>query len=193
MGVDAKLRLMLIINSKLGLLSVQISIMRRFRYWSLFSIFYGHRLTMMTFPTTDPTAAKKRSWLITLAFVGAFQPTPIPLTFLHKLYLGQYGWGVVYFLLGFTQISRIACAVEGIWYLLNPDLTASSMPWSQWVFPRPGQSTVVPLTSASITSTAPVLTGQMASALRELEQLRQEGLLSESEFEQKRRQVLDLG
>ncbi|NEP16549.1 MAG: hypothetical protein F6J97_06530 [Leptolyngbya sp. SIO4C1] len=126
---------------------------------------------------------KSRKVAIALAFLGAFQPTPIPLTFLHKLYLGQYGWGAVYFLLGFTQIARIACAVEGVWYLLaHPEalgwqLTLSEPDISEK--PLPSQRTAAQMSAA-------------AQALRELEQLRQEGLLSEYEFEQKRRHLLDL-
>ena len=37
----------------------------------------------------------------------------------------------------------------------------------------------------------PAQVGEIANALRELEQLRQEGLISEYEFEQKRRSLLD--
>ncbi|MEO1589857.1 MAG: SHOCT domain-containing protein [Cyanobacteria bacterium J06632_22] len=111
-----------------------------------------------------------------LAFVGAVQPTPIPLTFLHKLYLKQYGWSLVYLLLGLTQIARVACAIEGVWYVLGA--------------PRPTLSGLTPPPAASA-APAQALEAR-AAAIRTLEQLRQDGLLSEYEFEQQRRQVLDL-
>ncbi|MEM9164244.1 MAG: SHOCT domain-containing protein [Cyanobacteria bacterium P01_F01_bin.4] len=113
-----------------------------------------------------------------LAFVGAFQPTPVPLTFLHKLYLGQYGWSAVYFLLGFTQIARIACAIEGLWYLWE-GIGGPTLPNEQ------------PRQSSGSLEQVPQQVGAIATALRELDQLRQEGLLSEYEFEQKRRHLLD--
>ncbi len=109
-----------------------------------------------------------------LALVGAVQPIPIPLTFLHKLYLRQYGWSAVYFILGVTQIARVACAIEGVWYLLGaPFPTLPRRP------------------AAPVPSPAPPSAQDRAAAIRALEQLRQDGLLSEYEFEQQRRQVLD--
>ncbi|MEO1402053.1 MAG: SHOCT domain-containing protein [Cyanobacteria bacterium J06635_1] len=121
---------------------------------------------------------QNRNVAIVLAFVGALQPTPVPLTFLHKLYFGQYGWSVVYFLLGFTQIARIACAIEGLWYLWE-GIGGPAFPRVQPCQPRESLEQV------------PQQVGAIATALRELDQLRQEGLLSEYEFEQKRRQFLD--
>ena len=146
-------------------------------------------------PELTDFSDKNRMVLIALAFIGAFQPTPIPLTFLHKLYLRQYGWSVLYFILGLTQISRVACAVEGCWYLMNPSISSGSSSevdlraekLSLFRFPR--------LQLFSISQEASV-TGlekahSVAAAIRELEQLRQEGLVSEQEFEQKRRSFLD--
>lgn len=122
---------------------------------------------------------KEQKVAAALAFLGALQPTPIPLTFLHKLYLRQYGWGALYLLLGFTQIPRIACAVEGVWYLSGGRLPAAlaglfSSP------PRRPAATV-----------NPQQVGAIATALRELDRLRHEGLMTEYEFEQKRRRLLD--
>ncbi|MEM8809105.1 MAG: hypothetical protein AAGF01_24050 [Cyanobacteria bacterium P01_G01_bin.38] len=120
----------------------------------------------------------RRGFAIALAFVGAFQPTPVPLTFLHKLYLGQYGWSAIYFLLGFTQIARIACAIEGLWYLWE-GIGGAALPMVQPRQPRGSLEQV------------PQQVDAIATALRELDRLRQEGLLSEYEFEQKRRYFLD--
>ncbi len=62
---------------------------------------------------------QRRKIAIALAFVGGF--TPLPLSWLHKFYLGQYLWGVVYLVLMPTGIPAVACCVEGIWYLSQSD------------------------------------------------------------------------
>ena len=36
----------------------------------------------------------------------------------HKFYLGQPGWGVLYFLLSETCIPAVMGLFEGVWYLL---------------------------------------------------------------------------
>lgn len=123
-----------------------------------------------------------RQWAIAavLAIIGAAHPLPIPVAGIHKLYLGQPRWGGVYLLLGWTQIPRIASAIEGLWFLFL---------WQQSKFafkqpvgaPRPGE--VPPLSSEPVVA--------IATALRELEKLRQEGLMSEGEFEQGRRKLLE--
>ncbi|MEA5464014.1 hypothetical protein [Leptothoe sp. PORK10 BA2] len=131
-----------------------------------------------------------------LAFLGAFQPTPIPLAGIHKFYAGQYGWGLVYVLLGVTPLPRIACAAEGMWYLGGPLIknlganigALSSKPLTtSWMTPFPPLFTPETLTGPNLGETVDAV----ASGLREIEQLRQEGLLSEHEFEQKRRQLLE--
>ncbi|MEM6253885.1 MAG: hypothetical protein AAF821_13280 [Cyanobacteria bacterium P01_D01_bin.156] len=111
-----------------------------------------------------------------LALLGALQPTPLPLAGIHKFYRGQYGWGILYVLLGFTQVSRIASAAEGIWYLLAPH-------WQSWAKPSWLPAKEPPAVGETVDA--------VASGLREIEQLRQEGLLSEHEFEQKRRSLLE--
>lgn len=113
-----------------------------------------------------------------LALLGALQPTPIPFAGIHKLYLGQYGWGAVYMLLGMTPVPRVACAAESLWYLVSGAASFEKF-WS----------TVTPPSATNVGLTQTVET--VAHSIREIEQLRQEGLLSEYEFEQKRRSLLE--
>ena len=129
-----------------------------------------------------PPATKSKTAIVALAFLGAFQPTPLPLAGLHKFYLGQYGWGAIYLVLGITQLPRIACLAEGLWYLVGLsrfELGGRAVLETQGI---PGPS---PGPSIGETMTA------VADSLREIEQLRREGLLSEHEFEQKRRSLLE--
>ena len=118
-----------------------------------------------------------------LAFPGAM--AEVHLIGLHKLYLGQYGWFVVYLLLGFTPMPWIAGVLEGIWYLVQePEIfDARFNPGVQPVEVSPS-----PLFSRP---KLPDRVLEMANAVRELDQLRQDGLISEYEFEQKRRKLLD--
>lgn len=118
--------------------------------------------------------SRNRQMAASLALLGALTPGPLPLSGLHKFYLGQPVWGVIYLLLGWTQIPRVACALEGIWYLSQNE---------QGFKARFG-------TGAAAVGPAEQV-GAIATALRELEQLRKEGLISENEFEQKRRGLLD--
>lgn len=116
---------------------------------------------------------KSRSVAAILAFSGT-----LTISGLHKFYLGQPLWGLVYVLLSWTPIPKIASAIEGVWYLAqdeeafdrNFNLGKSAMKSSQYASNQ---------------------VGAIANALRELEGLRQDGLISEYEFEQKRRQMLD--
>ncbi|PSN18074.1 hypothetical protein C7271_14400 [filamentous cyanobacterium CCP5] len=120
-------------------------------------------------------SVKNRKVAAALAVLGAL--SPVPLTGLHKFYLGQPVWGVVYLLLWWTQIPRIACAVEGVWYLSRRDETFGE---PAGFSPQPKPSKV-----------DPAQVGAIATAVRELDRLRQEGLITEQEFEQKRRALLD--
>lgn len=119
-------------------------------------------------------AQSPQQWKIAaaLAFAGALSPLPIPISGLHKFYLRQPLWGGVYLLLGWTGIPRIACAVEGVWF------------WSR------SQRAVTAGDTIHESVAASEQTQAIASALRELEKLRQEGLISEQEFEQNRRTLL---
>jgi TM2 domain-containing membrane protein YozV len=94
--------------------------------------------------------------------------------------LGQPLWGIVYILLSVSgiPIAMIASAIEGVWYLTQEEETFDR-------FFNLGES---------VTKVSPQVGNQVesvANALRELEALRQDGLISEYEFEQKRRQMLD--
>ena len=123
---------------------------------------------------------KTREVAAILAFAGML----IPISGLHKFYLGQPLWGLVYLLLSWTPIPHVASAIEGFWYLsqdgdqfdrnFNQNLEATLSPVSN---PPPA----VNLTNVSA----------IADALRQLDCLRQDGLISEYEFEQKRRQLLN--
>ncbi|MBE9217070.1 MAG: SHOCT domain-containing protein [Nostocales cyanobacterium 94392] len=116
---------------------------------------------------------KSRSIAAILALSGA-----VTISGLHKFYLGQPLWGLLYVLLSWTPIPKVACAIEAVWYLAQDEET----------FDRNfngGKSTKSIFTNKASGALA------LAEALRELDALRQDGLISEYEFEQKRRQLLD--
>lgn len=126
---------------------------------------------------------------IALAFAGAL-PSPLPLAWIHKFYLGQYLWGVVYLLLSPTLLPQAACALEGIWFLSQSnDRFVNRFPTAHAPLAAVANSTWTVVSRQGDTS-APV-TNQVVEALRDLEQLRQEGLVTEYEFEQKRRKLID--
>ncbi|KAF3888827.1 MULTISPECIES: NINE protein [Nostocales] len=116
---------------------------------------------------------KNRSIAAILALSGT-----LTISGLHKFYLGQPLWGVLYVLLSWTPIPKVACAIEGVWYLAQDEET----------FDRHFNMGKTAIKSSQY---VPDRVGAIADALRELESLRQEGLVSEYEFEQKRRQLLD--
>jgi TM2 domain-containing membrane protein YozV len=123
---------------------------------------------------------KNRKVAAFLAFTG----TVLPISGFHKFYLGQPMWGILYLLLWWTHIPKVASAIEGVWYLLQ----------DQAEFDRNFNLNVLPAESLSATQSAsidPAQVGAIADALRQLDKLRQDGLMSEYEFEQKRRQLLD--
>ena len=123
---------------------------------------------------------KSRKIAVILALLG----TVTPVAGLHKFYLKQPIWGIVYLLLCFTPIPRVACAVEVFWYLVQ-DSEEFHRRFNQGAVPAAG------LLKRKTPSVNPKQVNAIADALRELEQLRQEGLISEYEFEQKRRQLLE--
>ncbi len=116
---------------------------------------------------------KSRKIAAALAFTGSF----IPISGLHKFYLGQPLWGLLYVLLCWTPIPHVASAIEGVWYLAQ----------DREEFDRNFNLNSEPVN----TPVAPPPVGAIADALRQLDALRQDGLISEYEFEQKRRLLLD--
>ncbi|WP_392532711.1 NINE protein [Nostoc sp. C117] len=119
------------------------------------------------------TKRKSRSVAAVLAFSGT-----LTISGLHKFYLGQPLWGVLYVLLSWTPIPKVASAIEGVWYLAQ-DEEAFDRNFNL------GKSAPRNLDRVSNQ------VGAIADAMRELDALRQDGLISEYEFEQKRRQLLD--
>ncbi|MGY6530270.1 MAG: NINE protein [Cyanobacterium sp.] len=123
--------------------------------------------------------SKKKVISIILAFLGSIAP----FGGLHKFYLGQPIWGVLYLVLGWSNplMVKIACAVDVVLYLIQ----------SQDILPSDLNN--IDHQSANLQQKSLVAknTVDVASAIRELENLRQEGLISEYEFEQKRRVLLD--
>ena len=85
---------------------------------------------------------------------------------------------MLYVLLSWTPIPKVASAIEGVWYLAL-DEEAFDRNFNQ------GKSQV--LNSPQVSNQVETV----ANALRELDALRQDGLITEYEFEQKRRQLLD--
>ena len=112
-----------------------------------------------------------------IAAILAFSGT-ITIPGLHKFYLGQPLWGIVYVLLSWTPIPKVASAIEWVWYLTQ----------DQETFDRHFN---LAKSQGQVTSSGSNQVESVANALRELEALRQEGLISEYEFEQKRRRMLD--
>jgi TM2 domain-containing membrane protein YozV len=115
---------------------------------------------------------KNRSVAAVLAFSGT-----LTVSGLHKFYLGQPLWGMVYVLLSWTPIPKVASAIEGVWFLAQDEDTFDR----NFNFGK----------SARISQAAGKQVSSIAEALRELEALRQDGLITEYEFEQKRRQLLE--
>ena len=116
---------------------------------------------------------KNRRVAVALALLG----TITPIAGLHKLYLGQPVWGVIYILLWSTPISRIAAAIDAVWYLVQ------DVEQFERQFNGHSQYDLNLNTSPQVKA--------IAEAMRELDRLREDGLVTEYEFEQKRRQLLD--
>jgi TM2 domain-containing membrane protein YozV len=139
------------------------------------------------YPVTEKTVmlTHNRKIAIALAFASAL-PTPLPLAWLHKFYLGQYLWGIIYLVLAPTLLPQVACCLEGVWYLSQSDDGFASR------FPKAGS--ILPATvlaSVAGNALAAPSAPSTTDTLRDLDQLRQEGLVTEYEFEQKRRKLLD--
>ena len=128
---------------------------------------------------------KNRKVAAIIALVGV---APLPfvggslhLVGLHKFYLGQKWWGLSYILLAMTPIPGIAGAIEAIWYLIQ-DSDEFDQNFNDVAKPE--------MTSQDGSVVADKML-TIADTMRHLDQLRQDGLITEYEFEQKRRQLLD--
>lgn len=123
---------------------------------------------------------KRREIAIILALLGVI--SPIPVAGLHKFYLGQPVWGLVYLLLWSTPIPRIAATIDAVWYFVQNR--------AQFDYCFNQQHVAAP--RASLPVAPPEQMQDIATMIRELDKLREEGLISEGEFEQKRRKLLEL-
>jgi TM2 domain-containing membrane protein YozV len=124
------------------------------------------------------------------ALLALISTVPLLPSGLHKFYLGQLRWGIVYLLLSWTPVPKIASALEAFWYLFQ-DPEEFDRHFNSH---SPAVSTIDVAPSGappSIVAIVPAQVNAVADALRQLDQLRQDGLMSEYEFEQKRRQLLD--
>lgn len=120
-----------------------------------------------------------------VASLLALAGTVSPVVGLHKFYLRQPVWGVLYLLLSWTPIPRVASGIEAVWYLFQ-DGHEFDQRFNQGL---PAQTTTG--STAIPNGIDPDQVNAIADALRNLDQLRADGLISEYEFEQKRRQLLD--
>lgn len=120
---------------------------------------------------------KDRKVASLLALAGAVAPV----AGFHKFYLKQPLWGVLYVLLSWTPIPRVASGIEAIWYLFQDAQEFDSR--------FNADAALAPSASPEPIDLQKI--GAIADALRDLDRLRADGLLSEYEFEQKRRQLLD--
>ncbi len=139
--------------------------------------------------------AKRRKIAIALAFAGSL-PSPLPLTWLHKFYLGEYLWGVAYLVLAPTMLPSMACCLEGVWYLTQSDDGFARRFPKAGALLRSDEGGAIAAQDASAQNGESVqnkkarAAQQVAVALRDLDQLRKDGLITEYEFEQKRRSLL---
>ena len=117
----------------------------------------------------DRTTPKNRQIAVLLAAAGI----AIPVAGFHKFYLGQPLWGIIYLSLSWTPIPHIASAIDAVWLLTQ------NSPYFDDTLVAIAPSRDQPLTN-------------FADAIRELDKLRADGLISEYEFEQKRRQLLGI-
>lgn len=135
---------------------------------------------------------KSQKLAVMLAMVSAITP----LSGLHKFYLGQPWWGLTYLLLSviltppmtemgilsFFGLAQVASLLEGIWYFMQSEDRFQQ---------RFNQHTVSSFRSDGQQNFYPNLVEETANAIQRLDQLREEGLLSEYEFEKQRRQLVN--
>lgn len=128
---------------------------------------------------------KNRKVAAALAFAGAVAP----IAGWHKFYIGQPLWGALYVLLSLTPIPRIASAIEGAWYLTQ-DPEDFDLKFNAGL-PSQGGSSQGGSSRGAKSTLDPAQVSTIAEAVRQLDKLRADGLISEYEFEQKRRHLLD--
>ncbi len=143
------------------------------------------------------SSLKDRKRAAVLALIGAVPLGPetvaVHLVGLHKLYLGQWWWFGLYVLFSLTPMPWIAGVLEALWYLMQSDaefdarFNASMEPGGALFKPEGGLFRA----AAAVSLFKPNSMGDLTDAVRELDRLREEGLISEYEFEQKRRRLLD--
>lgn len=132
-----------------------------------------------------------------IATLLAFAGIVAPIAGIHKFYVGQHVWGVIYLLLSWTPIPHVASAIEGIWYLVQDPEEFDYNFNANWAESLPADRAVPAKARRQTPVTSPAepfdvtRIGAITEAVRQLDQLRQDGLISEYEFEQKRRQLLD--
>lgn len=86
-------------------------------------------------------------------------------------------------MLSWTPIPRIACGIEAIWYLFQ-DISEFDSRFNSEIASTPIAATIA-------SKVDPAKISAIADAIRQLDELRLDGLISEYEFEQKRRKLLD--
>ncbi|CCQ53209.1 NINE protein [Crocosphaera watsonii] len=123
---------------------------------------------------------KSRKVAIIVALLSTIVPWPI--AGVHKFYLGQPVWGVIYLLLWNTPIPSIACAIDAVWYFVQGE--------EQFNDQFNGLTPSNPY-KVHTKKLEPLQVNVISEGLRELDKLREEGLVSDYEFEQKRRKLLD--
>ena len=116
---------------------------------------------------------KSRRVAVILALFG----TIAPLSGLHKFYLGQPVWGIIYLILWSTPIPKIACAIDLVWYIVQDE--------EQFEYQFNG------IAKGKYAVDEARQVKAIADALKKLNSLREDGLMTEYEFEQKRRQLLE--
>lgn len=131
-----------------------------------------------------------------LAVILAMMSAVTPVSGLHKFYLGQPWWGLTYLCLSVTLtppmsevsilsyfgVAQVASLLEGIWYFWQSEESFQQ---------RFNHRSVSSFLNHSQQKFHPQLVGETAEAIQRLDQLREDGLLSEYEFEQQRRQLLE--
>jgi TM2 domain-containing membrane protein YozV len=143
------------------------------------------------------SSLKDRKRAAVLALCGAIPLGPegvaVHLVGLHKLYLGQWWWFGLYVVFALTPMPWIAGVIEALWYLTQSDaefdarFNTSVEAGARPLFKSDGLFGA----SAAMSLFKPNSMEDLTDAVRELDRLREEGLISEYEFEQKRRRLLD--